>query len=132
VELDSHADTCAFGKNCWLVNDTGQTVTVEGFNQQSMALNDVKVAEVAVAYDCPTTFKTFTLFFPQSLYIPSMEVHLANIFQMRNNGVIVNETPLLQLDPDKQTPDQHSILTKDPLMHIPLTLKGTMSGFTSR
>ena len=132
MELDSHADTCAFGKNCWLVNDTGQLVTVEGFNQQSMALDGVSIADVAVAYDCPTTFKTFILFFHQALYIPSMEVHLASTFQMRENGVTVNAIPLLHIDPDKRTPEDHSILTKDPLMQIPLSLKGTMSGFNIR
>ena len=80
-----------------MINDTAQTVTVEGFHQASMALNEVKIATIAVAYDCPTTFRTYILFFFQCLYIPTLDFHLVN-----------------------------------PLLQIPLSLRGTMSGFTTR
>ena len=132
MELDSHADTSAFGKDCKVINDTGQTVTVEGFHQASMALNEVKIATIAVAYDCPTTFRTYILFFFQCLYIPTLDFHLVNPFQLRENGVIVNEIPLIHTDPANRHPESHSILVEDPLLQIPLSLRGTMSGFTTR
>ena len=62
-----------------------------------------------------------------------MTKHLINPFQIRNYGVKINEPPLMHLTPDKCTPEMHSILVDDPLLHIPLSFDGgTMSGFTSR
>ena len=97
-----------------------------------MALNEVKIATVAVAYDCPTTFKTYILFHHQSLFIPSLDIHLVNPFQLRAHGIIINEIPLIHIDPNHRQPDCHSILVDDPKLQIPLSLRGTMSGFTTR
>ncbi len=83
LELDSHADTCAFGKTCLVLGDTGRTVDVGGF-KESVGVKDVKIAHAAVAYDCPITFKTYLLIFHEVLYIPDMEDHLGNPCQMRS------------------------------------------------
>ena len=93
--LDSHADTCAVGKGCLILGDTGRTMTVGGF-EDGMQIDDVPVVHAAVAYDCPRTFKKFILIFHEALYFPDMEMHLLNPFQMRNQGIVVNELPLQQ------------------------------------
>ena len=51
---------------------------------------------------------------------------------MRNNGIIVNDVPLQHLNPDDRHVHCHSIISEDPELHIPLSLEGTMSGFTVR
>ena len=61
MELDSHADTCAIGDACLVLQDTGRTVTVEGYMESAGSSNEVPVVTAAVAYDCPTTFNTYIL-----------------------------------------------------------------------
>jgi len=132
VELDSHADTCAFGPACLILQSSGDTVTVEPFSSSCNVVPDVEICSLAVAYDCPTLFHTYILIFHQVLYIPSMRVHLINPFQLRDQGIEVNEVPLLHLDPNAIETTSHSIVSRDHELHIPLSLKGTMSGFTCR
>ena len=133
VELDSHADGAVFGMHCSVINDTGTRVSVDGFDPVHMQVNGIPIVTVAVAYDCPTTGHTFILFFHQALHVPTMTKHLISPFQLRNYGIKINETPLMHLNPDQRTPEMHSILVDDPLLHIPLTFEGgMMSGFTSR
>ena len=66
LELDSHADTCAFNPSgCLVINDTGDAVTVEPFTAQLGDLTEVPICTVAVAYDDPHpqvihTFYSFT------------------------------------------------------------------------
>ena len=55
AELDSHADTCSFGRNAYLVRDTGETVSVGGFIDSLGTVIRVPVVTAAVAYDDPTT-----------------------------------------------------------------------------
>ena len=134
MELDSHADTCTLGSVCLVLQETGRTVDVSGFTQGLGTKDDIKVVTGAVAYDCQLTFATYILVFHEALYIPEMDVHLLNPFQMRNQGVVVNETPLHQLPVDQRTSDSHSIICPEvePTLHIPMVLDGVMSGFTVR
>jgi len=62
AELDTHADTCVFGHCCLIVNDTGDTVSVEGFDK-SMTVNEIPVVTAVIAYDCPATFETYLTYF---------------------------------------------------------------------
>ena len=132
MELDSHADTCALGKVCLVVGDAGRTVDVGGFAESIGSQEDVKIVHAAVAYECPKTFKTYVLIFHKVLHLPDMEVHLLNPKQMRCQDIIVNEVPLQDLQPGQRTKHSHSIISEDPDLHIPLSLKGTMSGFNVR
>jgi len=132
MELDSHADTTALGDTCLVLQDTGRTVNVEGFGESIGTLEDVPIVTAAVAYDCPATFTTYVLIFHESLHIPDMETDLINPYQLRDQGIIVNDVALQHLPPSQRQMKSHSILSEDPPMHIPLNLKGTMSGFTVR
>ena len=132
MELDSHADTCAIGDACLVLQDTGRTVTVEGYMESAGSSNEVPVVTAAVAYDCPTTFNTYILIFHEALRVYGMSTHLINHFQLREQGIIVNDTPLQHLPDGDRLPESHSITSEDPPMHIPLSLQGTMSGFTVR
>ena len=69
-----------------MVQDTGNIVTLTGYNS-TVTTNDIaSIVTAAVAYDCPLTHNTYILFFPQVLYIPTLPDHLLNPFQMREYG----------------------------------------------
>jgi hypothetical protein len=129
-ELDTHADTCCFGKHSYLLSqDLNNVAEVSPFLSNLGTLKRVPVATVAVAYDCPRTYQTYILIFHQSLYIEQMDVNLLCPNQLREAGVIVNDIPLRHLPQDKRDSQSHSILTKE--LHIPLTLRGkSISYFT--
>ena len=48
MELDSHADTCAFGGGCLVVQDTGAQVTMEPFAASLGSMAKVPVVALAV------------------------------------------------------------------------------------
>ena len=112
AELDSHADTCLFGSNCLVVQDTGNIVTLTGYNS-TVTTNDIaSVVTAAVAYDCPLTHSTYILFFPQVLYVPTLPDHLLNPFQMREYGTVVHKVPLLHFNPGDRAPELRSVATR--------------------
>ena len=112
--------------------DTGRRVSVNGFHESVAAIDMVPIVTLAVAYDCPRTGQTAILIFHEALEIPDMDLQLLNPFQIRDQGIIVNDKPLHQLNPDEREPTSHSIVSDDPPFQIPLTLRGTMSGFEIR
>lgn len=132
AELDSHCDTCSFGRDAVLVYDTGHTVSVEPFISSLGKVTKVPIGTVAIAYDCPSTLQTYILYFHQSLYFKDMQRHLISPAQMRHNQVVVNETPLLHLAPQDRNHSSHSIIFQEPSLHIPLRLSGIISYFLSR
>ena len=134
LDLDSHADTGIFGRGAVFYNTTGIRVNVDAF-KEDLGVLDVAMGDDAVGWDHPETGWPFILNYPQSLRIDGMPSHLANPMQMRCHGVIVNECPLVMLSEDQQTPEAHSMIAPygdDKLLHIPMTLKGDMSGITVR
>ena len=135
TELDSHADTCCFGRGARVVQETGETIQVEPFINTIGRVTNVPVVTAAVAYDDPATFQTYILFFPQSLYMEALDKNLLNPNQMRNHQVTVNELPLSYTPHDERTTETHSIITRAPEhkpMHIPLQLEGVISNFETR
>ncbi len=113
LELDSHADTCAFGKTCLVLGDTGRTVDVGGFEESIGSVMDVKIVHAAVAYDCPIVFRTYLLIFHEVLYFPDMEDHLGNPCQMRDQGIVVNDVPLQHMPVEERVQHSHSIINEE-------------------
>ena len=132
AELDTHADTCCFGQNGTIVEETGHTVTVSPFTDGLGDLSDIKICTIAVAYDCPDTLMSYILLFYQSLYIPTLAHHLICPNQLRENLLTVNDTPLRYLPAAERTLDSHSIITTSPKLIIPLHCLGTISYFDTR
>lgn len=131
-ELDSHADTCAFGKNSFIISETSQSVSVAGFHPDMKEIQNVRIVTAAVAFDCPATLSTFILVFPQSLYFPKMEHNLICPDQLREFGIIVNDIPLLRIPPNERRPDHHSIVDPLSAVHIPLHYDKPISYFICR
>ena len=61
-----------------------------------------------------------------------MQTHLINPFQMRMEGVTVNDVPLQLIPLEQRTKEDHSVIHPEAGLHIPMSLKGTMSGWTVR
>ena len=131
-ELDSHADTCAFGKHSLVLATYPHTFDVSGFHSSLPQLKNVKEATVAVAYDCPLRHQTYILRFDHVLYIPTLETNLLCVDQLREQGIIVNETPLLRLRHSERHEHSHSILDPNSELHIPLSYNKPISYFTCR
>lgn len=131
-ELDSHADTCAFGKHCTVLETYNHTLSVSGFDKSLGSLSNVKVAKVAVAFDCQLTMKSYILIFDQVLYIPSMEHNLLCVDQLRDNDLIVNDVPLQRLKPQERNSRSHSIIDKVSGLHIPMEFSKPISSFPCR
>lgn len=136
TELDTHADTCCFGRNCWvLAEDLSMSVTINGF-AQSLGEISAPIVNVAVAYDDELSHTTYILVFNQVLFVEELLHNLVSPFQVRMNDITVNDTPLRMLVQSKGLgqidPMAHSILTNEPKLHIPLKLRGTISYFNTR
>jgi len=95
-------------------------------------VEEVPIVTAAVAYDCPTTYNTYILFFHQSLHFPTLNKHLLCPNQLRDYQVTVNSTPLLYISHEDRKPIHHSIVVSSPDLHIPLQLEGTTSAFPVR
>ncbi len=93
---------------------------------------DVKIVHAAVVCDCPKTFRTHLLICHEILYIPGMDGQLGNPCQMRDQGIVVNDVPLQHMPVQERVHNSHSIVHGESSLHVPLTLQGTMSGFTVR
>ena len=115
-----------------MLQDTGKRVIVEGFGDAVQQVEGIPIVTAAVACDCPTAHHTHILSFHEALLIDGMKNHLLNPNQFRNRGLVVNEVPLQHLPPAERQLVCHSIVCPDPHLHIPLTLKGIMSGFETR
>lgn len=129
MELDTHADTCVAGNNTVVLDLTGKVVSVSPFCESEFkALEDIPVATVATAYDCPTTGKTYVLVINEALYFGDKMKHtLLCPNQLRANGVKVEDCPK-QYD----STSTHSIRVPDADLTIPLILRGVISGFNTR
>ena len=121
MELDSHADTCAFGDHCLVLDDTGAQVSVDGFTTAVGTIAKVPIVTAAVAFDDPTTL--------QALCIHTMDRHLLATFQLRDHGVLVNEVPLLHTDSEQRRLSTHTLHHPDCAVVLPLTLEGPCRGW---
>ena len=131
-ELDSHADTCAFGSNSFIVQETGEPISVEPFLPSLGKATRVPIVTAAVAYDCHLTCQTYILFFHQVLYIKDLGKNLISPFQLRHHGIIVNDIPLIHLSPEERAASEHSLSDAATGLHIPLSIRGTHSVFPTR
>jgi hypothetical protein len=136
TELDTHADTCCFGKHCYLLSeDMSQTATVSAFSPKMGSL-ETPIVSVAVVYDDTRTGTTYILVFNQVLYIESVKHNLISPFQLRMNDIIVNDTPLTAMvqthNLERVSPSAHSIICESANLQIPLQLRGTFSYFVTR
>lgn len=61
TELDSHADTCVVGENCFVTHTFDKTVSVTSYDPKLGATQCMQVVSAALAYDDPTCRETIIL-----------------------------------------------------------------------
>ena len=66
-----------------------------GFHQDLGQIKGAKIVSEAVAYDDQENGDTYLLIFNQVLFLPGLDHNLINSFQLRDNGILVNDIPLI-------------------------------------
>ena len=118
------------GSECTIFDDTNKTCTVNSFSESAGKLENVKIVDVVVAYDCPYKSETFLLLMRNALNVPELPLNLIPPFIMREGGIEVDECPKSQLT----TPqiENHSMYCEAPKLRIHFELNGTFSSFKTR
>ena len=73
MQLDTHADTTVLGRHCLVVQDFNLPVGVPGWDSTLRTIECPTITGV-VAYDHPTTGKTYMLVFNQAIYAEGVGV----------------------------------------------------------
>ena len=71
------------GSQCVVFDDTKKTCTVISFSESAGKLDNIKIVDVVVAYDCPYQSKTFFLLMRNALHVPELPLNLISLFIMR-------------------------------------------------
>ncbi|KAI2511717.1 hypothetical protein MHU86_2783 [Fragilaria crotonensis] len=92
------------------------------------AWQEIPIATVATAYDCPTSGATYVIIINEALYFgDSLPFSLLSPNQLRDNDVHVDERHR------QHAPDSiFGILVPSEPLRIPFTLEGVVAGFDSR
>ena len=130
TELDSHANMIVVGSQALVIQRTGQSAHVNAFSDEVQGMSEVPIVDAAVAYDCPTTGKTYLLIVRNTLHIPSMVHNLVPPFILQEVGIAVNNTPRIHVK--EVTLETHSIMDRESGLRIPLQLDGIFSYFPTR
>eukprot|EP00956_Cyclotella_meneghiniana_P022884 scaffold43789_cov35-Cyclotella_meneghiniana.AAC.2 len=131
TELDSHANMVVVGKNATIISRTGKYADVHAFSDECDHLSQIPIVDVAFAYDCQYSGKTFLLIVRNALYVESMDRNLIPPFIMREAGLIVNDVPRIHCYTDLDN-DSHCIICREIGLKIPLRLRGIFSYFSTR
>jgi hypothetical protein len=127
IDLDSYANMVVVGQHCLVIERSSRTAIVNPFTPDYDAMTEVPIVDAAISYECPFTGKEYILLVQNALHVPAMENNLIPPFVMREAGIIVNDTPKIQInDP---TVDDHTIIFEETLFRIPLSLWGVFSYF---
>ena len=129
LELDSHADTTALGRDTLIIMDYNRPIMVQGFDPALGAI-ECKTVSGVVGYTQPGTGRRYHLVIHQALSIPVLDHHLLCPMQCRVNGIVINECPKF-LCPDASN-YSHAIVATDPddceaEVVLPLSLDGATS-----
>jgi len=106
------------------------TLSVSGFDPSLGSIPNIKIAKIAVAYDCPFTLDTFILLFDQVLLVPSLQVNLLCVGQLRDQGIVVNAVLLQRLCAADCNAASHCILEGTSGLRIPLDFHRPISSFS--
>jgi len=118
IELDSHADTIVFGKNCVVLAFTGRECDVAPYTDTYDSIKSVPIAKAGTAWTSPESGTTFILVFNEGLWMgDKMEHTLVNPNQMRLFGITVQDNPVCE--------SPLYLTTEDGDFVLPLQMKGT-------
>ena len=72
-----------FGKNCYVIGLTGETMDVCPFTPEYEYLKKVPLVDAALMYTCEYTNKECLIIVRNALYVPSMDINLIPPFIVR-------------------------------------------------
>lgn len=128
TDLDSHANMPVVGSQAYVLTTHNRICEVNAYSPDYEPKR-VPLVDAAVKYESPYDGKTCILVFLNALYVPSMDYNLLPPFVMREAGVVVKDTPKIQLeDPGEE---DHAVTFPETGFRIPLSLWGVFSCFTS-
>jgi len=131
TELDSHADQSTVGAGALIVEHLPKATSVMGWDPTAGSVSGYQIVNAAVAYDDPHDGTTKILRINQAILVPGRQNNLLSTMQVATSRVNVYPTPAY-LDP-RPHEDSHSIVFETPEhFKIPLTLRGSSSGFPTR
>ena len=116
--MDSH-DTCCFGNESQVLYEIGKA-DVAGFHQDLGQVEGAKIVTAGVAYDDQENGDTYHLIFNQVLFLLGLDHHLINPFQLRDNGILVNDILRIHTNIEDRTTSTHSITVPSVNLQIPL------------
>ena len=126
TDLDSHANMPVVGSEAYILADLGKSRDVYPYTPDYEPMK-VQMVDAAVRYDSPFDGRVYILVIRNALHVPSMDHNLIPPFMMREAGIIVKDTPKIQLDDPSE--DDHAITFPETGFRIPLSLTGTFSYF---
>ena len=88
---------------------------------------EVPMVDAVVKYNCPFDGKMYILLIQNALFVPSMNYNLLPPFMIREAGVIVRDTPKIQLDDPSE--EDHALTFPETGFRIPLSLCEVFSHF---
>ena len=89
------------GKHCLVIHDWGRPVDVYGWNPKD-GKRVCQTVTAVVSYVRPDNGQLVNLVIHQAIHCPHLDHHLLSPFQLRCNGIIVNETQKLFVDEPSQ------------------------------
>ena len=119
IELDSHADTIVFGKNCAVIHYSREC-DVSPYTDAYESIKSVPIARAGTAWTSPVSGVTYILVFNEGLWMgDKMDHTLINPNQMRHFGIKVQDNPY------DDAPLY--LMTEDGDFALPLSVQGTNS-----
>ena len=129
-ELDNHANMPVVRSHVEIFDDTGKTCTVNSFSESAGKIENIKIVDAVMAYDCPYRAKTFLLLMRNALHVPEFPLNLLPPFILREGGVQVDECPKFQSV--ELSVENHSMYCRDADLRIHFELNNTFSSFCTR
>ena len=132
LDLDSHADTCVLGNNALLVETNyPERTAVVSFADPAVGTVTKPIISGALLYTSPADGTCYILVVHQAVHIETMEHSLLCPMQLRDNDIILNETPKSMIE--NPTEEDHSFVghTDDNRhIRIPFNIRGVTSCIT--
>ena len=82
-ELDSHANMIVVGSQVDFIDNIGKTCTVNYFLKSAGKLENIRIVDAVMAYDCPYLAKPYLLLTRNALYVPELPINLFPPFSLR-------------------------------------------------
>ena len=132
TELDSHANMIVVGADVEIeiFDDTRKTCTVKSFSESAGRLENIRIVDAVMAYDCPYRAKTHLLLMRNTLHVPELLVNLLPPFILREGGILVDECPKSQST--NPSIKNHSMYYRESDLRIHFELNNTFSSFQTR